>query len=136
MEERLVREDGPPHSITPISREGDLPHSYSQQRMWFLVQPEGVSETYHIPLAVRFHGRLDLTAWQKALNTLLTRHEVLRIVFINVDGQLKVQILSDQSVLLIRWKDLRGEPDAQVQLKRLADEEANTPFDLAQPAVH
>jgi len=131
VEEHLVKEDGSSHSITPISREGDLPLAYSQQRMWFLAQLEGVSETYHIPLAVRFHGKLDLAAWQEALNTLLTRHEVLRTVFINVDGQPKVQILSDQSRLPIRWKDLRGESDAQVQLKRLADEEANTPFDLA-----
>ncbi|KAF9345583.1 hypothetical protein BGX34_004632, partial [Mortierella sp. NVP85] len=37
-------------TIDSISRETDLPLSFSQQRMWFLAQMEGVSETYHMPM--------------------------------------------------------------------------------------
>ncbi|KAG0207382.1 hypothetical protein BGX31_002567, partial [Mortierella sp. GBA43] len=64
--------------INPISRDGDLPLSFSQQRMWFLTQMEGVSETYHIPLAIRFRGNVNHTALQRALDTIFSRHEALR----------------------------------------------------------
>ncbi|KAF9344676.1 hypothetical protein BGX34_005436, partial [Mortierella sp. NVP85] len=68
--------------IHPTSREGDLPLSFSQQRMWFLAQMEGISETYHIPSAVRLRGDLNRDAWQRALDTLFARHEALRSVFV------------------------------------------------------
>ncbi|KAF9997036.1 hypothetical protein BGZ65_007383, partial [Modicella reniformis] len=119
-------------TITPIPREGDLPLSFSQQRMWFLAQLEGVSETYHMPLAVRLRGDLNCDAWQSALNTLFMRHEALRSVFITVNGEPRVRLLSAQSGIPICWKDLRGQHDAETQLERIRDKEASVPFDLAQ----
>ncbi|KAF9921751.1 hypothetical protein BGZ65_010103, partial [Modicella reniformis] len=94
--------------IKPIPRDGDLPLSFSQQRMWFLSQLEGVSQTYHMPLAVRFRGEINREAWQRALDTVFTRHEALRSVFVAVDGQPQVQILPAHSGIPIRWEDLRG----------------------------
>lgn len=47
-----------PLPILPVARDGELPLSFAQQRLWFLTQLEGMSETYHIPLALRLHGRL------------------------------------------------------------------------------
>ncbi|WP_186159402.1 phosphopantetheine-binding protein, partial [Burkholderia gladioli] len=45
--------------ITPVPRDGELPLSFAQQRLWFLAQLDGVSAIYHIPLALRLQGRLD-----------------------------------------------------------------------------
>ncbi|TNH41416.1 hypothetical protein EP164_22840, partial [Photorhabdus luminescens subsp. sonorensis] len=78
-------------AIVPVSREGALPLSFAQQRLWFLAQFEGVSETYHIPMALRLSGQLDIMAWQKALDTLFARHEALRSVFVSIDGQPQVR---------------------------------------------
>ncbi|KAG0228103.1 hypothetical protein BGX31_006713, partial [Mortierella sp. GBA43] len=102
--------------IVPISRDEDIPLSFAQQRLWFLSQLEGVSETYHIPVTLRLRGTLNREAIQYALDTLFTRHEALRTVFIAVDGQPRVQILSPDFGIPINWKDLRGTSDAEAQL--------------------
>ncbi|MCA6221756.1 non-ribosomal peptide synthetase, partial [Photorhabdus antumapuensis] len=121
---------GQPDNILPISRDGALPLSFAQQRLWFLAQLEGVSETYHIPMALRLSGQLDIMAWQKALDTLFARHEALRSVFVSVDGQPQVRLLEPDSGLLLSQYDLSGRPDADVVLERLSVEEAHASFDL------
>ncbi|RAW82688.1 non-ribosomal peptide synthetase, partial [Photorhabdus laumondii] len=118
-------------AIVPLSREDQLPLSFAQQRLWFLAQLNGVSETYHIPLALRLRGRLDITAWQQALDTLFARHEALRSVFVAVDGQPQVELLPASSGLLMKKYDLRDMPDVDEQLASLSAQEANAPFDLA-----
>ncbi|PQQ23211.1 non-ribosomal peptide synthetase, partial [Photorhabdus luminescens] len=117
-------------AIVPVSREGELPLSFAQQRLWFLAQLDGVSETYHIPMALRLSGRLDIMAWQKALDTLFARHEALRSVFVSIDGQPQVRLLAPNSGLLLSQYDLRGIPDADIVLERLSVEEAHASFDL------
>ncbi len=130
MQARMGQPDIILPSILPISREGELPLSFAQQRLWFLAQLEGVSETYHIPMSLRLSGQLDIVAWQKALDTLFARHEALRSVFVSVDGQPQVRLLEPDSGLLLSQYDLRGVSDADEVLKRLSTEEAHASFDL------
>ncbi|MEK9495952.1 amino acid adenylation domain-containing protein [Photorhabdus sp. P32] len=117
--------------IRPISRDSFLPLSFGQQRLWFLAQFEGVSDTYHIPTALRLRGWLDLSAWQQALNRLFARHEALRSVFITVDGQPQVELLPAEFGLPVKKYDLRKASNVDEQFKRLCVQEAKTPFDLA-----
>nr|WP_244123661.1 non-ribosomal peptide synthetase [Burkholderia gladioli] len=116
--------------ITPVPRDGELPLSFAQQRLWFLAQLDGVSATYHIPLALRLQGRLDTAAWQRALDTLLDRHEALRSVFVAVQGQPQVRLLPVGTALPVTHHDLRDAPDAQQLLHAISAQEAHTPFDL------
>ncbi len=119
-------------AMVPISRVGGaLPLSFAQQRLWFLAQFEGVSETYHVPMALRLHGQLDIVAWQQALNRLFARHEALRSIFISVDGQPKVELLPAELGLPMSKHDLRKVSDADKQFERLCVQEAEAPFDLA-----
>ncbi|MCF2135563.1 non-ribosomal peptide synthetase, partial [Mycetohabitans sp. B3] len=123
--------------ITPVSRDGSLPLSFAQQRLWFLAQLDGVSESYHMPLALHVRGPLDRVAWQQALDALFARHEALRSTFVSVDGQPQVRLLPAHTGVPLRWHDLRGVPDAQVQLARLRHEAAHAPLDLARgPLIH
>ncbi|BET95408.1 amino acid adenylation domain-containing protein [Xenorhabdus taiwanensis] len=117
--------------IIPVPRDGALPLSFAQQRLWFLAQFDGVSDTYHIPLVLHLRGRLNITAWQQALNRLFARHEALRSVFIMADGQPQVELLPAGSGLPVKQYDLRNVPDVDEQLKLLCAQEAETPFDLA-----
>ncbi|KAG0240651.1 hypothetical protein BGX31_001789 [Mortierella sp. GBA43] len=116
--------------IEPVSRDGDLELSFSQQRSWFLTQLDGVSETYHMPVAVRLQGQLDHDAWQRALDTLFARHEALRTVFVTVHSQPRVQLLPAESGIPIRWVDLQGVSDSEAQLKEMSTEEIVRPFDF------
>ncbi|KAG0210331.1 hypothetical protein BGX31_001928, partial [Mortierella sp. GBA43] len=116
--------------IAVISRDGELPLSFSQQRMWFLAQMEGISETYHVPVAVRLYGEINREALQRALDAIFARHEALRSVFVNVDGQPQVRLLSPETGIPIRWEDLRGRRDSEAQLKQMCANEVGTPFDL------
>ncbi|PQQ25032.1 non-ribosomal peptide synthetase [Photorhabdus hindustanensis] len=118
-------------AIRPISRDSVLPLSFGQQRLWFLAQFEGVSDTYHVPTALRLCGQLNLSAWQQALNRLFARHEALRSVFITVDGQPQVELLPAEFGLPVKKYDLRKASNVNEQFKRLCAQEAKTPFNLA-----
>ncbi|WP_387468320.1 amino acid adenylation domain-containing protein, partial [Photorhabdus sp. RM323S] len=118
-------------AIIPVSREGILPLSFAQQRLWFLAQLEGVSETYHIPLVLHLRGQLDMAAWQQAWDTVFARHEALRTVFISVDGQPQVRLLAKESGLPLMQHDLRGYPAADTALEQLCTEAVSAPFELS-----
>ncbi len=72
-------------SIKVSSRPFPLPLSYSQERLWFIDQMEG-SVHYHIPTTIRITGKLDKNALEKAIQAIVNRHEVLRTVFLNENG--------------------------------------------------
>ncbi|MBC8947417.1 non-ribosomal peptide synthetase [Xenorhabdus sp. TS4] len=131
VDERLNEQRGALPAITPTPHDGALPLSFAQQRLWFLAQFEGVSDTYHIPLALRLRGQLDIHAWQQALNHLFARHEALRSVFITVNEQPQVGLLPTEFGLPMKKYDLRKAPEVDEQLKRLREQEAKMPFNLA-----
>jgi amino acid adenylation domain-containing protein len=120
---------------TPISvlsgRERGLPLSFAQQRLWFLAQMEGVSVTYHIPVALRLWGELDVEALKRSLDAIWARHEGLRSVFVVVEGEPEVELLPVETGLPLEEHDLRGVVDADERLQGLMVEEANAGFDLA-----
>src|SRR5215212_10056352 len=118
-------------AITPAERGGDLPLSFAQQRLWFLAQMEGGSQAYHIPWRVQLKGKLDRGALRQALDRIVARHEVLRTVFVSIDGDPKQWIHSaDESRFHLVEHDLREQTDAQEELERVMEHEASASFDL------
>ncbi len=128
-----VAEAGAPmlSPIEVVSRAHPLPLSHAQQRLWFLAQFDGGSAAYHIPLALRLHGALDVGAWVRSLDALYARHEALRTVFVCDDGAARVELLPADGGLPLVQHDLRDRADAAEHLEVLCREEVVAAFDLA-----
>ena len=132
--ERALREeaglDVPP--LVPVEFEADPPLSFAQQRLWFLDQLAPGNLFYNLPLAVRLSGALDVEALQRALNTLVERHETLRTTFRAEKGE-PVQVIADDLTLDLPLDDLTDLPESEreAEAQRLAEQDARTPFDLA-----
>ncbi|MBU2709127.1 non-ribosomal peptide synthase/polyketide synthase, partial [Zooshikella marina] len=107
--------------------------SYAQQRLWFIDQMEGGSAHYNMPLAFRLKGDVNLEALNKALATVIARHEVLRTSFINKSGEVYQHIQAMPENWQLQLKDLQGvDKDMQEKmLSALQQEEADKPFNLS-----
>ena len=73
-------------SILLISRPEYIPLSFSQERLWFLDQLEG-SVQYNRSFIWRLKGALNKQALANALQDIVTRHEVLRTVILEQEGE-------------------------------------------------
>ncbi|HEX3586840.1 MAG TPA: amino acid adenylation domain-containing protein, partial [Candidatus Angelobacter sp.] len=118
--------------ITKASREGKLPLSFAQQRLWVLDQLEPGNVAYNIPFGVRMEGTLDKHALRWSLNEIVRRHEVLRTSFPVVDGE-PVQKIEEELALAIEEVDLTGFSGEALEeeIKLRARAEAVESFDLA-----
>jgi amino acid adenylation domain-containing protein len=117
--------------IPRMPRDGELPLSHGQQRLWFLDQMDPGSTAYVMPSATRLRGDLDIAALQAALTAIVDRHESLRTVFRAHDG-VPSQVIRPPSPVALPVVDLRSLPSA-VRLDealRCAAADARAPFDL------
>ncbi|HEU4881056.1 MAG TPA: amino acid adenylation domain-containing protein [Longimicrobium sp.] len=118
--------------IELADRQADLPLSFAQQRLWFIDQLEGVGATYHMPTRLRLQGELDRAALVRALNRIVARHEALRTVFAETDGDPVQRIApAEASSFHLVEHDLRGHAQVGAELGRVMAEETGAPFDLA-----
>jgi len=72
--------------ITPAAREGDLPVTFAQERIWLVDALDPGSPAYAIPFSYHVAGPLDPDALRRALTELVRRHEPLRTTLPAVDG--------------------------------------------------
>ena len=109
-----------------------LPLSFAQQRLWFLQQLRPDSPFYNIPDATYFDGPLDIVAVERGFGEIVRRHEALRTTFQTVYGE-PVQVIAPPQPVRLEVVDLTALPpgERESEARRLTDEEARTPFDLA-----
>jgi len=97
-------------ALKPVSREREIPLSFQQERLWFLMQLEPENVAYNLPgFTFRLQGVLDEDALQKSLNEIIRRHEILRTTFKAVDGK-PVQLIKPDASIVFKNIDLSQEP--------------------------
>ncbi|MFD3212676.1 non-ribosomal peptide synthetase, partial [Pseudomonas sp. LR_7] len=114
-------------AIVGLERGQALPQSLAQNRLWLLWQLEPQSAAYNIPAGLHLRGELDEAALEASFQALVERHESLRTVFSEIDGQAMQQVLTSQPLTLQRI-DVEGLGMAEVGARR--EHEAQQPFDL------
>ncbi|MBF0428907.1 MAG: amino acid adenylation domain-containing protein, partial [Magnetococcales bacterium] len=112
----------PPPPIQPMERPPLLPLSFAQQRLWFLEQLEGGLATYNMPGAIALTGPLDPDLLERAIQTIIARHESLRTSFVVIEES-PIQKINPPSALPMRRVQMQD-------IQRFATEEMQKPFDL------
>lgn len=116
-------------AIEPAPRNGTIPVSSTQLRLWFLNQLVQGSPLHNIPVGIRLSGVLHREALERSLNTIIGRHESLRTTFRVVSGQ-PVQVIAPELTLTLNLIEVSAS-ERDVELQRLVNQEARQPFDLA-----
>ena len=106
-----------------------IPLSFGQERLWFIDQLEG-SVQYHIPIVFRLKGNLNKEALIHALKTLINRHEILRTVFLQQEGQ-TYQSIKDIEDWHLEMIDGSMYIQNQEGLQKYIRELIREPFDLS-----
>lgn len=112
--------------------EARVPIASSQQRFWIMDQLQPFSNVFNQSAAIRLQGRLKLDALQQALSEIVRRHESLRATFKLVDGQ-PVQEFAEASAIKLPKTSLHDikEKEREGTVRRMVQQEASRPFDLA-----
>lgn len=120
-------------AIQPYPRDGRIPLSSGQQRLWFLDQLDPGSPLYNNFAAIKLHGRLDIPLLEQCLPEIIRRHESLRTIFADEEGKPSQIILAELTVTL-PLEDLQDlDPSQQeAKIQEIALREASGAFDLTQ----
>ncbi len=113
--------------------QGPVPLSFSQQRLWFLDQLVPNNPAYNVVMAFHSSGKLNIDILQQSINEIVKRHESLRTVFQNIDGQ-AFQVILPELTVTLPVIDLTGyeKEERENQFRKMAKEEARYIFDLSE----
>ncbi|SEU41903.1 amino acid adenylation domain-containing protein, partial [Myxococcus fulvus] len=117
--------------IQRVARDGKLPLSFSQQRVWFLDQLEPGSPAFNIPAALVLAGALDVEVLRRTLEAVVHRHEALRTTF-RAESDGPVQVIHAPAPFVLPLTDLRdlAPEQREAEARRRAGEHALQSFDL------
>ncbi|WP_308296142.1 non-ribosomal peptide synthetase [Streptomyces sp. ISL-96] len=117
--------DEPP--IRPVPRDGELPLSSGQRRLWFLDRMHPGSPEWVAPLFLRLPATTGANTVRRALDTLAARHESLRTRYPDRGGE-PYQVIGEAGADSI---ELRVVDTARDRLDSLFREQFERGFDLA-----
>ena len=117
--------------ITPRTDDGPAPLTAAQELVWLHEQIMPGSGAYHVTMARRLRGPLDVTALAHALDRVAACHDALRTRIVEIDGAPRQS--ADALAPRLDVRDLRAEPGEwrAAETARLLEQSASEPFDLA-----
>ncbi|MCX2182272.1 hypothetical protein KV205_17295 [Streptomyces sp. SKN60] len=117
--------DTAPSSRPPVAQQergGLFPTSFAQRRLWVVEQFEATGGLYNMPIALRLRGALDRDALTAALHDVVVRHEVLRTVYVDVDG--------------VPWQRILDPEDTRLAVNHVTTAAESLPFLLSEASRH
>jgi 3-oxoacyl-(acyl-carrier-protein) synthase/NAD(P)-dependent dehydrogenase (short-subunit alcohol dehydrogenase family) len=126
--EGLIPEKATNKSLT-ITKTNSLifPATYAQGSMWYHCQDHSTRTAYNLPFVFEIHGDINTVAVEKAVRSLVERHESLRTVFSNSGTEVYQHVLHDEaSNAIVRSVNLSN----QSSIDRMINDEVNYVFDL------
>jgi tyrocidine synthetase-3 len=118
-------------AISPVPAQSHYALSHAQKRIWVMNELDSDQISYNVPYSYWLQGKLDLTAFDKALQALIQRHESLRTSFVMVGDDPRQQIsdLSERKIYT-KYTDLQQEALRDQIASEMVKQEVSTPFDL------
>jgi fengycin family lipopeptide synthetase D len=106
------------------------PLSHAQKRLWILSQDKGNASVYNMPVPLLLEGRVNLLCLKRAIHAIVERHEVLRTIFIDIEGTPCQKVLATPDFIIKEYdvsldKDAANKADVFINLGVMA------PFDLS-----
>ncbi|MGH8549113.1 MAG: amino acid adenylation domain-containing protein [Methylococcales bacterium] len=128
-----ARKEFLPPAIQRTPREGPVPLSSAQQRIWFMNQIESDSSFYHFSTAVRIRGPLDIAGLEWSIAGIVERHEALRSIFVAREGHQVTQQILPELQIRIQLEDLSAIPSEvrENALRSRLSTAVQVPFDLS-----
>ena len=128
---RRDRSGGALPPIVPARRSDQAPLSFGQQRLWFLHKLDPDLTAYNMPAGYRIRGPFNIALFERALQAIIERHEILRSAIVEAAGE-PVQQITPAAHLNVPVIDLTGLPAEQVDREVVchANKDAEQPYDL------
>ena len=137
LSDRALRASEPlPLVLEPVPRDEPLLLSFSQERIWFLLQLNPENRAYEFQATLRFQGRLAVPVLEQCLTEILRRHEIYRTSFPAPDGRPHQKIHEPWSISL-PVIDLSARPAGERAraTERHIRQSAAEPFELERPPL-
>ncbi|MEO6719972.1 MAG: condensation domain-containing protein, partial [Ferruginibacter sp.] len=115
--------------ITVQPRPDRIPLSFSQERLWFIDRLEG-SVPYHLPVVLRLKGNVNKDILGRVFQEIVNRHEALRTVIDEIEGQASQKIL-EKNAWQLEHIDGSVYSDDNKSLQKYIDKLVIAPFDLS-----
>jgi non-ribosomal peptide synthetase component F/thioesterase domain-containing protein/acyl carrier protein len=121
---------GSPDAL-PAARYTDFPCSLAQERFWLLDRLEPGNPAYNVAVRWRLQGRVSRDLLEQAWQQIIERHEILRTVFLEVEGRPVQRVVADAPFRLTEIDLTPLAAEAQVaEGEHIGLLEARAPFDL------
>ena len=123
--------------IPKVEKSDSYPVSNAQLRMWLESQSENASLAYNVPFEMYLTGTYDAVILEKAIQSVISRHEILRTVFrLNADKELRQYITPSEEVhFKIDYQNFTSHSNGKDQAEEYVKSQMNIPFDLEKDSL-
>ncbi|MDQ6531233.1 non-ribosomal peptide synthetase [Flavobacterium sp. LHD-85] len=124
------------YRIPKISEQESYALSSSQRRLWLLSQFEGGNIAYNMSSIFEINGSLSIPSLEKAFLSLIERHESLRTLFVEENGDIRQKVLDfNITKFNLDYEDVSTEEFSQELINAVIEREVKYIFDLSSSSL-